>query len=1066
MIQPPKIDERAAPDIVLQLRRLLPRYTPEWPRDAAEEHLSEALIHVFARFGEIIIDRLNRAPEKNFLAFLQLLGVSNLPRQAARVPLTFYLAAGNTGYAVVRERTQVAAQPLKGEKDPVVFETDREFVVVSTRLTSLLVKDGERDLYADLSGIVPQAPPPPPPSPGEASQPVVAATPAFRGSIPLPHLFYIGLKIFAPSPVLDRLRLQFVIYESGPPRSTQARVTWEMRAPAPIAAAANRTALPAAQNVLPECGVALGPPLDPVQDTTEGLTRSGEVIFDNVPPRPFAFLHSEPLQWFLCRLTTPVSSSTEAVDGMVRALDLPRIKSVSASFEVNRKGLQIEQGFFNNLKLDLSKDFYPFGERPKFGDTMYLGSRELFSNQGAAVTLHIEITNPVDAHAGSPIPPAAPQDVKLCWEFWDGAIWSQLGTSEESGKVRLYTSQGGPTQSQSFTDGTYAFSESGDVTFGFSKAPALATVNGQVNFWIRIRIVSGNYGQEAHREKELIGSELKPATFAPPAIRSIKADYAIQKQLQPESLISCNNFTYAIIDPSTAIQPFSPLPQGEARPALYFGFAPPPPLPSRTASKPQVVASFPGRSMSIYLDVEESTAGQSTQDPGSSAQSISWEYWNGSGWVKWTVRDETDIFHHPGLVRFLAPPDFAARPEFGLTRYWLRAIPSDPNFQAKLRMVLLNTTMAANNTTVLNELLGVSNGTPQQTFQIAHTPILTGQQLEILEPRMPGLHEERAIRSEEGDDAIRILSQTAGYEEVWIRWHEVPNFYASGPRDRHYVLDRITGKITVGDGLNGQIPPRGGKIQMAAYRTGGGQSGNRPAQNITQLKTAVPYVEKVCNWVPAGGGGDTEDTPALMERGARGTRHGNRAVTVQDFEDLALLSSTDVARAKAVPSLDLASDPAGALRKPGVVSVIVVPRSSDLRPVPGSQLLGLVLQYLRQSSSPTVQISVVGPDYLRVDVWTEIALNDPDQAATIELAVKLALTAFLHPLTGGVTGSGWDFGRKPHKSDFYSLIEDVPGVSHVREIRMSTVAERPNVEPTGRYLIYPGTLTVVPSLET
>ena len=46
---------------------LLRDFTPEWNADAADP-LAAALIAIFARYSEIIIQRLNEAPRKNFLA--------------------------------------------------------------------------------------------------------------------------------------------------------------------------------------------------------------------------------------------------------------------------------------------------------------------------------------------------------------------------------------------------------------------------------------------------------------------------------------------------------------------------------------------------------------------------------------------------------------------------------------------------------------------------------------------------------------------------------------------------------------------------------------------------------------------------------------------------------------------------------------------------------------------------------------------------------------------------------------------------------------------------------------
>src|SRR5262249_60906663 len=56
---------------------------------AIGDPLAEALLRVFGRYGELIIQRLNRVPEKNHLAFLDALNVSRIPPVPAHAPLTF-----------------------------------------------------------------------------------------------------------------------------------------------------------------------------------------------------------------------------------------------------------------------------------------------------------------------------------------------------------------------------------------------------------------------------------------------------------------------------------------------------------------------------------------------------------------------------------------------------------------------------------------------------------------------------------------------------------------------------------------------------------------------------------------------------------------------------------------------------------------------------------------------------------------------------------------------------------------------------------------------------------------
>jgi predicted phage baseplate assembly protein len=216
------------------------------------------------------------------------------------------------------------------------------------------------------------------------------------------------------------------------------------------------------------------------------------------------------------------------------------------------------------------------------------------------------------------------------------------------------------------------------------------------------------------------------------------------------------------------------------------------------------------------------------------------------------------------------------------------------------------------------------------------------------------------------------------------------------------VLDHITGEVRFGDGVQGRIPPRAvANIRLARYQTGGGSSGNRAAGTIVQLKTTVPYIDKVRNFEAAEAGVDAEPGDQLLVRGPRTLRNGGRAVTLEDYEDLAHAASPEVERAKTVPLRRLRVDPLGNTEVAGAVSVIIVPRSAAANPLPSSTLLTEVEQYLRGFSTPTAILEVVGPLYVRVDVALEIALSSLEGANAVEQAVRDELNRFLHPLTGG-----------------------------------------------------------------
>jgi predicted phage baseplate assembly protein len=280
------------------------------------------------------------------------------------------------------------------------------------------------------------------------------------------------------------------------------------------------------------------------------------------------------------------------------------------------------------------------------------------------------------------------------------------------------------------------------------------------------------------------------------------------------------------------------------------------------------------------------------------------------------------------------------------------------------------------------------------------------------------------------------------------------------------VLDRLTGELRFGDGQAGLVPPQGGRNVRMSYEYGGGSVGNRLTHDIIQMKTAVPYVVGVTNWEPATGGAERETLDAVGERGPRTLRHRDRAVVASDFEDLALEASSEVARARSIgaagvitsrneyarPLVQPTSLGGGAV---GQVLVVVVPESTDPRPTPSLRLLGELTDYLRRRATATADVRVTGPDWLRVTVEADVVPDVSEHATEVKTAVLTRLAAYLHPLSGGPRGRGWEFGRQPYRSDLLALVESVPGVSHIRRLQARTRYDQPD-QGVGLFLVYSG----------
>lgn len=131
----PNLDDRRFQDLVDDAKRLVQQRCPEW----TDHNVSDpgvTLIETFASMMDQLGYRLNRVPERNYLRFLDLIGVQLYPPTAARGEVTFWLSAPQPDPVVVSASTPVCT-PRTETEDPVVFSTTRDLAIVPCALDKL-----------------------------------------------------------------------------------------------------------------------------------------------------------------------------------------------------------------------------------------------------------------------------------------------------------------------------------------------------------------------------------------------------------------------------------------------------------------------------------------------------------------------------------------------------------------------------------------------------------------------------------------------------------------------------------------------------------------------------------------------------------------------------------------------------------------------------------------------------------------------------------------------------------------------------------------------------------------
>jgi predicted phage baseplate assembly protein len=134
----PKIDDRRYDDIVSEARARIPRYTSEWT-DLNDGEPGMALVQLLAWMTDLLLYRLGKVPENNYLKFLQLIGIELQAAEPAQAEITFPLTkTAASPYILIPARTQISAEG----RPPIVFETNRAIAAIKAPIVSLLVFDG------------------------------------------------------------------------------------------------------------------------------------------------------------------------------------------------------------------------------------------------------------------------------------------------------------------------------------------------------------------------------------------------------------------------------------------------------------------------------------------------------------------------------------------------------------------------------------------------------------------------------------------------------------------------------------------------------------------------------------------------------------------------------------------------------------------------------------------------------------------------------------------------------------------------------------------------------------
>ena len=656
----------------------------------------------------------------------------------------------------------------------------------------------------------------------------------------------------------------------------------------------------------------------------------------------------------------------------------------------------------------------------------------------------------------------------ISWEYFNGSGWWQVKALE---------------------DGTHNLTRSADITFCAPSDWQKTDVVGRKNYWLRARLVGGDYGRESVRllispDKDENGNTVQTVTrdsdnIHAPLIADISVAYQLCCPVVPDYVFTSDggetrNQSDANRAANASIEFFVPLSVETARLSNM-----PVPVAQRPAAsaeaqdngccRDQPVVATPqtgaadadARGRCIYLGFDSEISGEFAiqllfmveGDPDDSAFPLRLESLSGGRFQPVVATDGTRGLSESGVVSFTLPESPQQATLFGQPRFWLRLSPAEKvssTWSPRILGAYLNAAFAVGAQTQRLESLGSSDGSPSQHFTLAKRPILADSlELRVREP----LADEDA-RALLASNDLAVVPRLGQWDGPWVLWTEVIDPADANADARVYSLDDDTGDISFGDGIHGRIPPIGtNAIVAAVYQCGGGAAANGiAAWTPLNLVTPLQGVQRVVAVDAAAGGSDAQDAATAIRFAPANLRLRGRALGLEDLEILAMQSAPVIGQVRALATA------AG-------VRIVVVARGPD--PVPSVATLRELKRSLLACTGPSLAapgaLEVDAPTPVRTRIDLTLSIATLDVAGKVASAVDKQVRALFDATSGDLDHGGWRLGRLPEDTDAAACLADVEGLEGIDAIQYRIVAADGTLAALPRSLRPDQLLTLAPN---
>lgn len=658
--------------------------------------------------------------------------------------------------------------------------------------------------------------------------------------------------------------------------------------------------------------------------------------------------------------------------------------------------IHADELFYGEFPITRKKGGYCFGHAPAPYEEFYIKSDTAFNKKGSEVLVEFDMD--IISYIGydDSVPQYVYGDMiidknsavaleaedvyvsELVWEYYNGSGWNYI---ETKGNQNPFSGK---------NDGALA------IRFIIPEDIESTDVNSREGYYIRARVVSVENANST-RPRWLL-----------PFVKDVNIKWSCIEERVPEKFEMQNNAEKKTVtgwDGKSAVRLdiFSDIEL--LHPAVYICFE----------------KKLMGMPFSVMFDLENNAILQ---------EQVRYEVWTGKRFETVHVIDDTDNLEHSGPVYFYFNAETAEGDFFGENGYWLRVSAGQKPIRSKkfcprVRGISVNVSRVVQRQHAEEEIFSNDEYIKNKKLKLLNAPVLD---LEVWVNETDGIKTEIIKKLEkEYPDRIREEDDEDGVTNYWIKWKRIRESDSASENDRVYTVDPYNAEIRFGDGKYGMIVPEGFENIRVNYTYGGGIRGNADVGRLESFLIPVARVESVRNISSLSGGMGQGSMERVLKYGKYRISHQNRAVSVEDFDNIIYENFGSIAHVKTFDGMNADGEP-----EKGHVTVVISGMSGGSERT-DKELCSKVKRFLNEHADCTLisagNLEVRTASNIEIYADITVTIINPDEAASTQEKIKGTIKKLIE--------EKWaqrEIGNQIKLSEVYKALKEIRNIKTVKKI--------------------------------